>query len=105
MYSGQSIAITGAAGGIGRAMAEKFIAEGAKVAISDINTELVEKTAAEIGAVAFTCDVSSEEAITAFIKGAKGAHGPVDVFVSNAGVGFPDEPGGYCQAWTGLAFL
>jgi len=95
MYSGQSIAITGAAGGIGRAMAEKFIAEGAKVAISDINTELVEKTAAEIGAVAFTCDVSSEEAITAFIKGAEGAHGPVDVFVSNAGVGFPDEPGGH----------
>ena len=44
MYSGQSIAITGAAGGIGRAMAEKFIAEGAKVAISDINTELASLT-------------------------------------------------------------
>ena len=52
MYSGQSIAITGAGGGIGRAMAEKFIAEGAKVAISDINKELVEKTAAEINQIA-----------------------------------------------------
>ncbi len=95
MYSGQSIAITGAGGGIGRAMAEKFLAQGAKVAISDINTELVEKTAAEIGATAFTCDVASEEAITAFIQGAEAANGPVDVFVSNAGVGFPDEPGGH----------
>jgi len=95
MYSGQSIAITGAGGGIGRAMAEKFIAEGAKVAISDINQELVEKTAAEIGAAAFTCDVSSEDAITAFIKGAEAVNGPIDVFVSNAGVGFPDEPGGH----------
>ena len=95
MYSGQSIAITGACGGIGRAMAEKFIAEGAKVAISDINQELVEKTAAEIGAAAFVCDVASEDAISAFIKGAEAANGPVDVFVSNAGVGFPDEPGGY----------
>ncbi|MCF6221066.1 MAG: SDR family oxidoreductase [Robiginitomaculum sp.] len=93
MYSGLSIAITGAAGGIGRAFAEKFIAAGAKVAISDINTELVKKTAAEIGATPFTCDVSSEDAIAAFIKGAEAANGPIDVFVSNAGVGFPDEPG------------
>ena len=93
MYSGQSIAITGAAGGIGRAMAEQFIASGAKVAISDINEELVEKTAAEIGATAFVCDVSDEKAITAFIEGAEAVNGPVDVFVSNAGVGFSDEPG------------
>jgi len=93
MYTGQSIAITGAAGGIGRSMAERFIAEGAKVAISDINTELVEKTAKEIGATAFTCDVSNEQAIVAFIEGAEAANGPIDVFVSNAGVGFPDEPG------------
>ena len=93
MYSGQSIAITGAASGIGRAIAEKFIAEGAKVAISDINQELVEKTAAEIGASAFICDVSDEAAVAAFIKGAEMTNGPIDVFVSNAGVGFPDEPG------------
>ena len=93
MYSGQSIAITGAAGGIGRAMAERFIAEGANVSISDINSVLIEKTAAEIGATPFTCDVSNEEAIVSFINGAEDASGPIDVFVSNAGVGFPDEPG------------
>ncbi len=95
MYLGQSIAITGAGGGIGRAIAEKFIAEGAKVAISDINSELVEKTAAEIGAAGFSCDVTDEQAIKDFIQGAEAVNGPVDVFVANAGVGFPDQPGGH----------
>ena len=95
MYSGQSIAITGAAGGIGRAMAERFIAEGAKVAISDINAELVKQTATEIGATAFPCDVTDEDAIKTFIKGAESANGSIDVFVSNAGIGFPDLPGGH----------
>jgi len=95
MYSGQSIAITGAGGGIGRAIAEKFIAGGANVAISDIDTDLVEKTATEIGAVGFTCDVTNEQAIKDFIQGAETANGPIDVFVSNAGVGFPDQPGGH----------
>lgn len=95
MVSGQSIAITGAAGGIGRAIAEKCIAEGAKVAISDINADLVHATAKEIGATAFVCDVSDEASMKAFIEGAEAANGPIDMFVSNAGVGFPDEPGGH----------
>ncbi|MBL4853950.1 MAG: SDR family oxidoreductase [Robiginitomaculum sp.] len=95
MYSGQSIAITGAGGGIGRAIAEKFIKQGAKVAISDIDTDLVKKTADEIGAVGFSCDVTDEQAIIDFIKGAEAANGPIDVFVANAGVGFPDQPGGH----------
>ncbi len=95
MYSGQSIAITGAGGGIGRAIAEKFIKRGAKVAISDINTDLVKNTANEIGAVGFTCDVTDEQAVKDFIKDAETANGPIDVFVANAGVGFPDQPGGH----------
>lgn len=95
MISGQSIAITGAAGGIGRAIAEKCIAAGAKVAISDINAELVHKTAKEIGAVSFVCNVADEASVKAFIDGAEKTNGPIDMFVSNAGVGFPDEPGGH----------
>lgn len=95
MVSGQSIAITGAAGGIGRAIAEKCIAEGAKVAISDINAELVHKTGKEIGAASFVCNVAREESVKAFIEGAEAVNGQVDMFVSNAGVGFPDEPGGH----------
>lgn len=95
MVSGQSIAITGAAGGIGRAIAEKCIALGAKVAISDINAELVHKTGKEIGAASFVCDVADEGSMKAFIDGAESVNGQIDMFVSNAGVGFPDEPGGH----------
>ena len=95
MISGQSVAITGAAGGIGRAFAEKCIAAGAKVAISDINEELVRQTAKEIGASAFVCNVAKEESVAQFIKDAESVNGPIDIFISNAGVGFPDDPGGH----------
>jgi len=88
MFKDQSIAITGASGGIGRAIAEMFIAEGAKVAISDLQTP--NETAAEIGAIAFACDVTNGEAVQNFIDMAEAANGPIDIFVSNAGVGFGD---------------
>lgn len=88
MFKDKSIAITGAGGGIGRAIAEMFIAQGGKVAICDLHAP--QETASEIGAQAFTCDVSDEIAVKDFIKGAEAANGPIDVYVSNAGVGYGD---------------
>lgn len=88
MFKDQSIAITGASGGIGRAIAEMFIAQGAKVVISD--REAPDATAAEIGALSIACDVTDEEQIKNFIDMAEAANGPIDVFVSNAGVGYGD---------------
>lgn len=95
MISGQNVAITGAAGGIGRAIAERCIAQGAKVAISDINEALVHETAREIGADAFVCNVAKEESVAQFIEAVQAKNGTIDMFVSNAGVGFPDQPGGH----------
>ena len=88
MFENQSIAVTGANGGIGRAIAEMFISNGAKVAISDLQSPT--NTAEEIGAIAFACDVSDESAVQSFVDEAEAANGPIDVFVSNAGVGFGD---------------
>ncbi len=88
MFTGQSVAVTGAAGGIGRAIAEMFIALGAKVAISD--RERPQTVADAIGAAAFACDVTRPEAMAEFIDMASAANGPIDVFISNAGVGFGD---------------
>lgn len=88
MFKNQSIAVTGASGGIGRAISEMFIANGANVAISDLKTPT--QTAKDIGATAFACDVSNEDAVKAFIQKAEEANGPIDVFVANAGVGFGD---------------
>ena len=95
MFKGQSIAVTGAGtpGGIGRAIADMFIEGGAKVAICDLTVP--EALAKKIGAAAFACDVGNEEAMKAFISGAESVNGPLDVFVSNAGVGFGDMPGGH----------
>lgn len=91
MFEGQSIAVTGAGtpGGIGRAIADMFIAGGAKVAICDLTAP--EALAKEIGASAFACDVGNEDAVKAFIAGAEAVNGPLDGFVSNAGVGFGDN--------------
>lgn len=88
MLKRKNVAVTGAAGGIGRAIAEMFIREGANVSISDLKSP--DKVATEIGAASFACDVSSEAAVQDFIKGAEAAHGPLDIFVANAGVGFGD---------------
>jgi len=88
MFKTKSVAVTGAAGGIGLAIAEMFLEQGAKVAISDLKAPM--DVAKKIGASAFACDVSDETAIQAFIADAEAVNGPIDVFVSNAGVGFGD---------------
>jgi NAD(P)-dependent dehydrogenase (short-subunit alcohol dehydrogenase family) len=85
MFKNQIVAVTGASGGIGRGLAEMFIAEGATVAISDLTSP--EATASEIGASAYVCDVSDEESVVAFIEAVRADHGAVDVYVSNAGIG------------------
>ena len=75
------------------AIAEMFIAGGAKVAICDL--EAPTAVAEGIGATAFACDVADEAAVKTFIKGAEAANGPIDIYVSNAGVGFSNQPGGH----------
>lgn len=93
MFKNQSVAITGAAGGIGRAIAERFIAAGAHVAISDIDHARIQETGDAIGALALKCDAGSEASMVDFIDAASAANGPVDVFIANAGVGFSDGAG------------
>jgi len=85
MFENQIIAITGATGGIGRGIAEMYIANGAKVAISDYKD--CQETAKEIGATAYICDVSDEASVKKFIASVEAEFGPIDTYVSNAGVG------------------
>jgi len=85
MIKDKVVCITGASGGIGRGIAEMFLAEGAIVAISDLSRP--SDTASEIGAVAYQCDVSNEASVKALIDDVRKAHGEIDIFVSNAGIG------------------
>jgi NAD(P)-dependent dehydrogenase (short-subunit alcohol dehydrogenase family) len=86
------IVITGAGSGIGRAMAIRFKAEGAKQIVAvDINGENAQATAEMIDGVAMTADVSKEDDIVRVIEEAETQIGPIDLFCSNAGVGMgPD---------------
>lgn len=85
MFENKVVAITGATGGIGRGMAEMFIANGAKVAISDYKP--CDDTAADIGASAYVCDVSDEASVVQFISDVEADLGNIDIYVSNAGIG------------------
>jgi NAD(P)-dependent dehydrogenase (short-subunit alcohol dehydrogenase family) len=95
---GRNVVITGAAGGIGRALAERVAAEGpGALVLADVDRDAVHDVAARCGtaAVAVTTDVSREDEIQALIRTAR-EQGPVDVFCSNAGVagfgGGPETP-------------
>jgi pyridoxal 4-dehydrogenase len=78
--------VTGAGQGIGRAIAEKLSQEGASVVVADINAETATKTAAEIGGLAHTVDVSSEEQVAGLVRATVDNHGKVDILVNNAAI-------------------
>lgn len=83
---GKAAIITGAARGIGRAFAERFAAEGARVAIADIDIERARQAAGEIGAgaIALHLDVTRQESIDKAVADAEGALGGIDILVNNA---------------------
>jgi NAD(P)-dependent dehydrogenase (short-subunit alcohol dehydrogenase family) len=84
--NGLCAVVTGGAQGFGRAIAERFIASGAKVAIWDFDFSLAEKTAREIGATAFKVDVSDLAAVEKTRDETLKAFGKIDILVNNAGI-------------------
>lgn len=85
---GRIVVVTGAASGIGRALAQRFAAAGAKTVVCVDRDEAGAKaTAAGIGGAAFRVDVSREEEIVALIDTVERDIGPIDLFCSNAGIG------------------
>ena len=93
--TGKVAVVTGAAQGIGRAIAETLVANGALVTICDVQPEKGQATAAEIGAgVDFhPCDVSDEGQVQALISAVVAKHGRLDIAVNNAGIntGRPED--------------
>jgi NAD(P)-dependent dehydrogenase (short-subunit alcohol dehydrogenase family) len=88
--------ITGAASGIGRGLAERFRAEGARgLVLADINGDGVKAVADGLDATGLACDVGVEAQIQAMVADAEKQFGQVDIFCSNAGIfreGDEDQP-------------
>lgn len=80
--------VTGAAQGLGRAVAELFVARGARVLLTDIDGDLLAKTAADLGdaAHALVCDVTSEADVAASVQACVDTLGGLDIAVNNAGI-------------------
>jgi NAD(P)-dependent dehydrogenase (short-subunit alcohol dehydrogenase family) len=83
----QAAIVTGGASGLGAATARRLAAQGAKVAVCDLNAKLAESVAAEIKGTAIACDVTDAASAEAAIVAAAKAHGPARVLINCAGIG------------------
>src|ERR1044072_2451073 len=86
---GRHAVITGAAGGIGSALARAFAAEGATVTAADRDLAGAQAVADEVGGAAIEVDVADPASIGTLVAGATEAKGPIDLFWSNAGIAGP----------------
>jgi len=89
-FEGRTVVVTGGGGGIGGAACRRFAAEGARVAVLDLNAEAAEKVAAGIrdaggSALAVRCDITDRASVDAAVSRTEAELGVIDVLVNNAG--------------------
>jgi len=94
--------VTGGGHGIGRALCRRLHRDGARVVVVDLDAEAAAAVAAEINGEARPLDVSDESAMEELIDELERDIGPIDLFVSNAGVAFGDAESGAISAEGGL---
>ena len=90
LLTGQTAVVTGGAQGLGFAIAERFIAEGARVVLGDLDLGATEAAAKQLGgddvALAVRCDVTQADEVDALVAAAVERFGGLDIMVNNAGI-------------------
>lgn len=99
--SGAGVVVTGAGGGIGRALARRLAAKGARVVVNDLDPDTCAVVADEIGGHALPGDAASAEAVREMIARAREHLGEIDVFFANAGIetGSDDSAEAWDRSW------
>jgi len=98
--TGRNVVVTGGANGIGRALCARFAEEGAAhVEVVDLDIDNARAVADSIGGHARRVDVSSREEILALVASVESEVGPIDLFVSNAGIAIEGGPEVEVEAW------
>jgi NAD(P)-dependent dehydrogenase (short-subunit alcohol dehydrogenase family) len=87
IVNGAGAVVTGGGGGIGRAMARRLAADGARVVVNDLDAAAAEAVAAEIGGLAVPGDAGTEQGVAELVQAAAGFLGEIDIYCSNAGTG------------------
>lgn len=94
------VVVTGGASGIGRALAQRFAAEGArKVVVADLNEAGIAAVAKEIGGIAVPTNVGVEGDVINLVKTAESQAGSIDLFCSNAGIAVYGDLGNSNEEW------
>jgi NAD(P)-dependent dehydrogenase (short-subunit alcohol dehydrogenase family) len=98
--AGKNIVVTGGGNGIGKALCERFAADGAAhVMVVDLDLDNAEKVANSIGGKARHVDVGDRAEVVALVKDVEADAGPIDLFVSNAGIAIAGGPEVEVDAW------
>ncbi|GAB2743424.1 SDR family oxidoreductase [Nocardioides pakistanensis] len=83
---GLGVVVTGAGHGIGRAIARRMAAEGARVVVNDLDADAVEQVATEIGGIAAPGDAATEDGVAELVATARDHLGKIDIYFANAGI-------------------
>ena len=92
--AGKTAIVTGGASGFGAGIVRKFVAEGARVMIADLNTDLAQETAKQVGGnvEVIHCNVADDASVRAMVEAVKTAFGRIDILINNAGTSHLPAP-------------
>jgi len=99
IISGAGVVVTGGGGGIGRAIARRLAAGGARVVVNDVDPDAAAAVAREIGGHAVPGDVGTPDGVRDLIEAAERRLGDVDIYCSNAGTGAGTDPDTPDDVW------